>query len=165
MKLSLYYQRRGKGLVGYCDADWAGPHAGGASSTSSFVFLIAGGPISWTSKKQTAIALLLTESEYIAQAVAIQELLWLQLLLIELNVNKFEPTTVLLSCLIIINADNQGAIALSCNPEYHARTKHVHIKYYFIWKEVKSGNVEFAYIPTSEQAADGLTKPLEKLAF
>jgi hypothetical protein len=163
--LSLYFLRAGKGLIGYCDADWCGPHAESAASTSGFVFLLAGGPVSWSSKKQTAIALSSTESEYIAQAVATQELLWLQLLLTELNVNRIDPTKIMLPKPTVIHADNQGAIALSRNPEFHARTKHVHIKYHFLRKEVQSGNVEFAYINTSEQAADGLTKPLEKAAF
>jgi len=65
----------------------------------------------------------------------------------------------------VINADNQGAIALSKNPEYHARTKHIAIRYHYLRQEVEAGNVIFRYIPTIEQAADGLTKPLGKIAF
>lgn len=57
-------------LIGYCDADWAGPHSEKGLSTSGFVFMMAGGPISWTLKKQSCVALSTTESEYIAEALA-----------------------------------------------------------------------------------------------
>ncbi|KAI2837039.1 hypothetical protein CBS147343_10000 [Aspergillus niger] len=160
-----FYRRGGPGLVGFCDADWAGPHSLNATSTSGYVFQLAGGPISWSSKKQTAIALSSTESEYIAQAVATQELIWLQLLFTELDIQRSKATSVLMSRPTIIHADNQSAIALTKNPEFHARTKHVSIKWHFIRREVRAKNVEFVYISTTEQAADGLTKPLERLAY
>ncbi|KAI2812350.1 hypothetical protein CBS115989_10535 [Aspergillus niger] len=160
-----FYRRGGPGLVGFCDANWAGPHSLNATSTSGYVFQLAGGPISWSSKKQTAIALSSTESEYIAQAVATQELIWLQLLFTELDIQRSKATSVLMSRPTIIHADNQSAIALTKNPEFHARTKHVSIKWHFIRREVRAKNVEFVYISTIEQAADGLTKPLERLAY
>jgi hypothetical protein len=96
---------------------------------------------------------------------ATQESLWLQLLLTELNGNRLELTKILLPKPTIIHADNQGAIALSRNPAFHAWTKHVNIKYLFIRKEVLSGNVKFAYINPSAQGGEGLTKPLEKSPF
>jgi hypothetical protein len=65
----------------------------------------------------------------------------------------------------VINADNQGAIAMSKNPEYHARTKHIAIRYHYLRQEVDAGNVVFKYISTVNQAADGLTKALGKIAF
>jgi hypothetical protein len=47
----------------------------------------------------------------------------------------------------------------------HARTKHIAIRYHFIRQEVDKDNVCFDYIETSKQAADGVTKPLGKIAF
>ena len=41
----------------------------------------------------------------------------------------------------------------------------MNIKYHFIWQEVDAKCVSFTYIPTTQQAADGLTKPLPKIAF
>lgn len=64
-----------------------------------------------------------------------------------------------------MNVDNQSAIALARNPEYHARTKHIHICYHFLRQQVNNKNIYFTYIPTTQQAADGLMKPLEKFAF
>lgn len=66
-------ETRGISLVGYTDADWAGPHSEAAKSPSGYVFMIAGGPVSWTLKKQPCVALSSIESEYISSALAVQE--------------------------------------------------------------------------------------------
>ncbi|OQD61606.1 hypothetical protein PENPOL_c016G01137 [Penicillium polonicum] len=73
----------------YCDADWAGPHSEKGLSTSGFVFKMAGGPISWTSKKQTCVALSTTESEYIAEALVTQEAIWLTQSFTEIGIDGF----------------------------------------------------------------------------
>ena len=43
-------------LIGFTDSDWAGDNTN-QKSTSGYVFMLAEGPISWSSKKQSAIAL------------------------------------------------------------------------------------------------------------
>jgi hypothetical protein len=43
------------------------------------------------------------------------------------------------------------------------RTKHVDIYYHYIKDQVKDGKIDLQYVPTAEMAADGLTKPLNKL--
>ncbi|KAG0156282.1 hypothetical protein PDIDSM_3459 [Penicillium digitatum] len=65
---------------------------------------------------------------------------------------------------IPIYADNYGAIA-SSNPEFHAATKHIAIRFHRLREEVAAGNVKFVKIPTADMAADGLTKPLGKTLF
>ncbi|KGO62116.1 hypothetical protein PEX2_013290 [Penicillium expansum] len=128
-------------------------------STSGFLFKMAGGAISWTSKKQPCVALSTTESEYIAESLAVQEAIWLIQLLTELGIEGF------LSKPIPIYADNNGAIALASNPEFHAATKHIAIRFHRLREEVAAGNVKFVKIPTADMAADGLTKPLGKTLF
>ena len=61
--------------------------------------------------------------------------------------------------------DNQGAIALSVNNQFHTRSKHIDIKYHYVREQVERGDCIFYYTPTTEQAADGLTKPLGKIMF
>ena len=55
---------------GYSDADWAGDYAD-RKSTSGYVFLLMGAPVSWGSKKQSSVSLSTSEAEYIALSLAI----------------------------------------------------------------------------------------------
>ena len=65
------------GPIAYSDADWAGD-VGDRKSTSGYVFSIAGGPVSWRSRKQDTVALSTTEVEYVALSSAAQECVWMR---------------------------------------------------------------------------------------
>lgn len=96
-----------------------------------------------------------------AQTQATREAIWLRRLLQELQgITKTGelPTTV-------IFGDNQGAIALTKNPEHHERSKHISIQWYFTREKVEEGLVDIRYTPTSKQVADGLTKALPRGPF
>ena len=67
----------GSEITGYSDADWAGD-TGDRKSTSGYVFIQAGGAISWKSSKQKCVALSTAEAEYVALSAAVQEAIWLQ---------------------------------------------------------------------------------------
>jgi len=56
-------------LKGYVDADWAGD-IDGRRSTTGFIFMLNGGPISWASKRQSTVATSTAEAEYVAAAMA-----------------------------------------------------------------------------------------------
>src|SRR5207248_6191367 len=140
-------------LTGWTDSDWAGD-LDDSRSTAGYVFLLAGGAVSWASRKQPSVALSTTEAEYMAQKNAATEGIWLRGLLEELALRDDAPTT--------IRADNQGAIELTKNPEYHRRTKHISIQYHFTRECVENGESELVYVPTEEMIADGLTKALPK---
>ena len=109
------------------------------------MFLLAGGAISWLSKKQTVVALSTSEAKYVALSLAAQEAAWLQKLLTDLQIP------------IVIKEDNQGAIALAQNPIAHSRTKHIDIHFHFIREAQEEGTV---YCPTSVMVADLLTKTI-----
>ena len=66
---------------------------------------------------------------------------------------------------VVIYGDNQGAIALAKNPQYHTRTKHIAAQNHWIWERLVDGEIALEYVPTEEQIADGLTKPLPKDRF
>ena len=74
-------------LIGFTNSDWAGDSTD-INSTSGYVFMLVEGPISWSSKKQSAIALSSTEAEYRGVVNAATQCLWLQALLGECG---FEP--------------------------------------------------------------------------
>ena len=93
-----------------------------------------------------------TESEYVAVNEAAKEAKWLRGLLIKLGQIEATPE--------LIWADNQGAIALSKNPEFHKRTKHIDARYHWVRKAIEQSIVKVDYVPTDEMAADGFTKAL-----
>ena len=81
----ITYGGQSKLLVeGYSDSDWAGDKES-RKSTSGFIFMLNGGPVSWCSKRQPTVALSSTEAEYIALTLAAKEATWLRLLLTELG--------------------------------------------------------------------------------
>ena len=65
----------------------------------------------------------------------------------------------------VVLCDNQSGIRLSENLMFCDRSKHIDIKYHYIWDMVQQGAVRLDYIGTHEQVADILTKPLGKVKF
>ena len=57
--------------MGYSDADWGGDRED-RKSTSGYLFQVAGGPVSWRSKKQDSVALSTAEAEYMALSVVLK---------------------------------------------------------------------------------------------
>jgi hypothetical protein len=138
-------------LEGYCDSDW-GSDLDTRRSTTGYVFMMGGGAVSWGSKLQPTVALSSSEAEYMAASAAVQEAVYMRSLLGDLDMVQAEATK--------IYEDNQGCIALSENPVMHRRTKHIDIRFHFIRERVESGQVKLCYVPTGQQLADLLTKPL-----
>lgn len=121
-----------------------------------------GGPISWSSKKQNSVATSSAEAEYISQAMYAKQGQWTAQILRDLgmpHVINANGTTVQMY------GDNQGALALVKNPHLHERSKHIDICHHFVRDLAEKGRLVIDYIPTSEMIADGLTKPLQRLAF
>ena len=143
-------------VLAYSDADWAGD-VDDRKSTSGYMFQIAGGPVSWKSRKQDTVALSTAEAEYVALSSAVQECIWLQRLLCELGKPLGGPTAIL--------EDNQSSIAMARNPQFHGRAKHIDIKHHFVRERVSDGSIELKYCPTNEMVADILTKGLAHQQF
>jgi hypothetical protein len=92
VQFGIHYSSGGTpSLVGYTDFDWAGD-PDERKSTAGYVFTLGSGPISWASKKQTAIALSSTEVEYRAAVRASQEAMWLRQILSEFGFQQEHPT-------------------------------------------------------------------------
>ena len=125
-------------------------------SSMGYIFFVAGSPVSWSSKKQRVVALSTTEAEYLAGTEATKEAIWIQHFLTEIGVSKDRITP------ITLLGDNQSAIALARNPEYHARTKHIQGKQRFITEMVEQGVITVKYVPTANMIADTLTKALPR---
>ena len=119
---------------------------------SGYVLTLGGTAVSWSSKKQTSVALSSTEAEYVARAHAAKEAIWLRQLLSELGLDVSSPT--------VLCINNQSAIAITRNPKFHDRTKHIDMHYHFLRQVVEDKLIQLAYTPTGEQVADVLTKGL-----
>jgi hypothetical protein len=117
-------------------------------SIGGYIVIFAGGAISWSCKKQSSVALSTTEAEYMALVQVLKESIWLQRLLKELGRQAGNVKT--------IYKDNQGAIALANNPEYHARTKYIDIQHHFVCECVENGNIDLKYCSTEDMVADAL---------
>ena len=136
-------------LIGYSDADWGGD-CNDYKSTSGYLFMIGGTVVTWKSKKQSAVALSTAEAEYMALSSTAQEAVWLRELTSDLGNPQRQPT--------LIMEDNQSAISMAKNPQFHGRTKHINIKYHFVRKQVNDNNICLEYCPTEDMLADILTK-------
>ena len=64
-----------------------------------------------------------------------------------------------------IYSDKQGALRLTGNPEFHARSKHIDVQYHYLRELKEAGVIDVEYIPTEEMAADCLTKLLKRRKF
>lgn len=138
-------------LVGFLDSDFAGCEDT-RRSTSGLIFMLNGGPISWTSHLQKPVSNSTAEAEYYAAGHASREIAWLRSLLKEIGLEQVEPTPLM--------CDNNSVIMMVHNPVFHNRTKHIDIKYHYVRQQYQAKNVELLPIPSKDELADMLTKPL-----
>jgi hypothetical protein len=152
---ALEDKRERRGLEGFSDAD--GNSQEHRHAISGYAFTIDGGAVSWNSKKQSLVSLSTTESEYVAVTHASKEAIWIRMFISDV----FRPLTspVLLYC------DNMSAIDVAKNDRYHARTKHIDIRYHFIRDIINKRLIDLRYCPTEDMAADIFTKALPKPTF
>ena len=154
--LGLCYRKsREYKLVGYYDADFAGDRIERKSTYGSCQFL-GDNLISWSSKRQSTIALSTAEAEYIAAAGCSTQMLWMKNQLEDFNIYESN---------IPILCDNTSAICLSKNPILHSRAKHIEIKHHFIRDYTQKGVLFLKFIDTDHQWADIFTKPLAEDRF
>ena len=136
-------------LRGASDSDWAGCPVT-RRSTTGYVFSLAGGPVSWLSKRQSETALSSCQAEYVALTAATKEACWLRDLLAELGFPRARPTPIFV--------DNAAAVELSKNPKFHSRTKHIQLAFLYAREQQEKGVISVMQVKTHEQPADFLTK-------
>jgi hypothetical protein len=152
----LLHKTSSNSLQAYSDADWAGC-SNDRHSTDAYCVYLGCNLISWSSRKQPTVSRSSTEAEYKFVANTDAELLWIRSLLKELRLTLSGPPK--------IWCDNIGATYLSVNPIFHARTKHVAIDFHFVQELVASKDLEILFVPSADQIADVLTKPLVSKRF
>ncbi|GKB54990.1 retrovirus-related pol polyprotein from transposon TNT 1-94 [Tanacetum coccineum] len=112
--------------------------------------------VSWMSKKQECTAMSSAEAEYVALSASCAQVI---LMRTQLKDYGFNYNKIPLYC------DSQSAIAISCNPVHHSRTKHIHTRYHFIKEQVENGIIELYFVRTEYQLVDMFTKSLTEYRF
>ncbi|KAM1489207.1 hypothetical protein ACFXTO_032488 [Malus domestica] len=151
-----YVKGKNAMLIRFCDSDW-GRSVDDSKSTSGYAFSFGSEVFSWASVKQNCVALSTAEAEYISASEATVQVIWLRFVLEDFGELQTETTPV--------HCDNTTAIAITKNPVFHQKTKHIDMRYHFIKDALQEGIIDLMYCPTEEQLADIFTKPLTKDRF
>jgi hypothetical protein len=157
----------------YVDSDFAGlwgheddQDPVSTRSRTGFIVTLGGVPVTWVSKLQTETSLSTMEAEYVALSTAMRTLIPLRRKLAEmckaLNLHVDKK-----SLLSTVWEDNQAAqsLATADPPRLTPRSKHLAIKYHWFRSKLKAGQMEVKHIPSAENLADILTKPLSREVF
>ena len=110
-------------LHAYSDCDYAG-EIEGWRSTSGYVVTWERNMLTWNSRRQSTVALSITDAEYITACKTSRVILWLKKLIKEVCDPEQEPSFLYLG--------NQSAIKLIKNPVVYRRTKHIDVKFHYV---------------------------------
>ncbi|GKE77886.1 hypothetical protein Tco_1544006 [Tanacetum coccineum] len=107
-------------------------------------------------RKSTYGGIQFIEAEYVALSASCAQVMWMRTQLQDygFNYNK-----------IPLYCDSQSAIAISCNPVQHSRTKHIHTRYHFIKEQVENGIIKLYFVRIEYQLANMFTKALSEERF
>ncbi|CAL2268253.1 unnamed protein product [Prunus armeniaca] len=134
-----YTQEKEAQFFGYTDSDWEGA-IDDRKSTSGHVFFLGSKVISWSSKKQSTVALSTAEAEYISATSAACEAVWIRRILVDLRQEQNTPTK--------LYCDNMSTIAMTKNPIFHSMSKHIELRHHFIRKLVEDEEIELKFYGT-----------------
>lgn len=142
-------------LVGNTYADIVGD-VDSRKSTLGFLITFVGGAVAWQSRLRKCALLSTIEAKFIATTKACKELLGMKNFLHELGFNQ---------TLYVLYCDNQSAIHHGKNSTFHARSKHIDVKYHWVCDMLNSMLLELEKIHRNDNGVDMLTKslPREKL--
>ncbi|GJQ91718.1 hypothetical protein Tco_0002857 [Tanacetum coccineum] len=149
--MGLWYTKdSGFELTGFSDADYVGCKDTFKSTFGGTQFL-GEKLVSWSSKKQDYTTLSTEEAEYVSLSAYCAQVLWMRTQLTDYG---FQYNKIPIYC------DSKSAIAISCNPVQHSRTKHIIVYYHFIKEHIEKGTIELYFVKTDYQLADLFTKAL-----
>ncbi|RVX09191.1 Retrovirus-related Pol polyprotein from transposon TNT 1-94 [Vitis vinifera] len=142
--LMLTYQRTSLlDVVGFCDADFAGC-IDDKKSTLGYIFMMAGGAVSWKSVKQTLTASSTMKAEYVACYEACCHAMWMWNFVLALGVVDSICRPLKLFC------DNSAAVAFSKNTRSISRSKHIDVKFYFVKEKVAESLIDIEHMSTKK---------------
>lgn len=140
-------------IVGYTDSDFAGCQDS-MKSTAGYIFMLAGGAVSWKSAKQSLVASSTMEAEFIACFLASNQAMWLRNFVTGLRIVETIQSPIKIYC------DNNSAVLYSNNNRSSTKSKHIGIKFLAVKERVQNGLISIEHIGTDFMVADPLTKGL-----
>jgi hypothetical protein len=143
-------------LTAFSDSDWSDDRDQGRSTTG-YVLKMSGAAVSWVSQRQPCVALSSTEAEYVAASEACREVMWFRKFLAEVECAQEYPT--------LLSIDNQTTLRMVFDEGGHSRRKHIDVKHHYIRERAQQQFVSVAWVSTTDQQADILTKPLVRERF
>ncbi|KAJ9551062.1 hypothetical protein OSB04_015107 [Centaurea solstitialis] len=153
--LELTYNTHPGILEGYTDASWI-DNSDDSKSTSGWIYTLAGGAISWASKKQTCIAHSTMEAEFIALAVAGKEAEWIRDLLTDLHFWSHPTPSIPMYC------DSEATLSKVYNSMYNGKSRHMGLRHNYVRQLIENGTISIVYVKSCGNLADPLTKPLTR---
>lgn len=151
----VYSGKHGLQLTVFVDSDFARcEHS--RRSTTGWVFTLAGGLVSWSSQRQKTVATSTMDAEYTASAEATKEAVWIRNFINDLRIRGVHIDSVPL-CI-----DNNSALKLTRNPEFHSRSKHIDVKHHFVREKVEEGVINTQRVDMTDNLADVFTKALAR---
>ena len=142
-------------LEGYSDASWI-DQTSDSKSTSGWIYTLAGGAISWASKKQTCIAHSTMEAEFIALAAAGKEAEWIRDLLLDIRLWDVPMPSIPMYC------DSEATLSKVYNAVYNGKSRHIGLRHNYVRQLLESGTIKVVFVRSSKNLADPLTKPLTR---
>ncbi|KAH9670700.1 hypothetical protein KPL70_017080 [Citrus sinensis] len=155
INLGLFYNDYPEVLEGYSDASWV-TNTRDNKSTSGWIFTIAGGAVSWASKKQTCITHSTMESEFIALAAAGKEAEWLRNLLFDIMLWPQPMPSISLYC------DSEATLSRAYNKVYNGKSRHISLRHEYMKQLIADGIINIVHVRTNKNLADPLTKGLSR---
>lgn len=154
----MYERTHDLEVIGYSDSDFAGC-VDSRKSTSGYIFMFAGGAVSWRSAKQTLTATSTMEAEFVSCFEATSHGVWLKSFISGLRVVDSISRPLRIYC------DNSAAVFMAKNNKSGSRSKHIDIKYLAIRERVKDKSVVIEHVSTELMIADPLTKGMPPMKF
>ena len=144
------------GFITYSDASWHKPDSLGFNMFGYVVYLY-GGPVSFASKRLKVVALSSAEAEYAAASYTCKEIVFVRGLCEFFGIELHGPS--------VLAVDNEAAIKIAENMGVTGRNKHFEDAIHYFRHLVDFRVVAPVYVTTTNQQADGFTKPLDGSKF
>jgi hypothetical protein len=129
-----------------------------AKSFSGYIMKVNGSTISWSLKRQSCVARLTCEAEYMAASRAASYLVWTRQALGELTGTGVKLTSDLL-------VDNEPAESLIKDNKISDWSKHIDVHFHFVRERFIKGEYQVRHVASKDNLADICTKALPRLTL